>query len=280
MQRKNILTGPGAATFGGVTLHDADGISADIDSATQDIPSSVSGKLDTIKTDQQGKVTLTPCGEITQDILDALFPHQAPLIGASVFGAADTLLVIHGTDGRKLTFLNAALTGIPDLLLSTVKTAFGQAEFTALTAPAQIPLRWETDVARPAPAQFTRYHGDAFRFEPAWLAYGQPLNTNGMTFTLYWQTNGMGSAWFTNDTAAGAFEWLPKYDTGASAYTFFIAAGGNNYQANGTLRMLPSPGLKPNALAPPVPSIDFAQTPFLNAPWLLPAALEGLATEV
>ena len=63
---------------------------------------------------------------------------------------------------------------------------------TWICASAQYSLRWDTDVARPAPAQLTRYQGEAFTFEPTWLAYGQPLNTNGMTFTLYWQTNGMG----------------------------------------------------------------------------------------
>ncbi|MCL2103452.1 MAG: hypothetical protein FWH21_00115 [Kiritimatiellaeota bacterium] len=148
----------------------------------------------------------------------------------------------------------------------------------AATAAAQIPLRWETDVARPAPAQFTRYDGDAITFEPAWLAYGAPLATNGMTFTLYWQTNGMGAVWFTN-TAGNAFQWLPEYYTGAPQYTFFIGADGHNYQANGVLRVLPSPGRKPNTLTPPIPYLDFLATPCLNAPWLLPGALGGYATE-
>ena len=138
-------------------------------------------------------------------------------------------------------------------------------------AQSQIALRWETDVARPAPARFERYHGDAFRFEPTWLAYGAPLATNEMTFTLYWQTNGMGRAWFTNHLG-GAFEWLPEYDIGADAYTFFIGVDGRNWQANGMLRMLPSPGMTPNRITPPVPYIDFAVTPFVNAPWLLTEA--------
>jgi len=134
MQRKNILTGPGAVTFNSVVMHDADGISVDIDSATQDIQSSVSGKIDTIKTDQQGKVAFTPCGVVSAEILAALYPHQAPLIGSRIFGAADVPLIINGTDGKQVTFMNAALTQVPDLQLSTVKTAFGQAEFTALIA--------------------------------------------------------------------------------------------------------------------------------------------------
>jgi len=139
MKRENILMGPGAVSFGGVVMHDADGISADIDSATQDIRSSVNGKLDTIKTDQQGKVAFTPCGVLDAAILALLFPRQAPVIGGSVFGAEDTPLVVNGVDGKEVTFVNVALTGIPDLNLSTVKTAFGQAEFTALIADGMKP---------------------------------------------------------------------------------------------------------------------------------------------
>ena len=139
----------------------------------------------------------------------------------------------------------------------------------SVSASAQVPQRWETDVARPAPAQFTRYDGDAITFEPVWLAYGAPLATNGMTFTLYWQTNGMGKVWFTN-TAGSAFQWLPEYYTGASQYTFFIGADGYNYQANGVLRVLPSPGRKPNTMKPPIPYLDFLATPHVNAPWLYP----------
>ena len=139
MQRQTILTGPGAAKFNGVVIHDASGITLNIDSATQDILSSVTGKLDTIKTDQRGTVTLTPAGVVTQDILDALFPHQSPAIGSRLFGATDTTLVIHGTDGKKVTLFNAALTGVPDMLLSTIRTAFGEAEFTALIADNKSP---------------------------------------------------------------------------------------------------------------------------------------------
>ena len=134
MERKNILTGPGALSYGGVVIHDASGITVNIDSATQDLPSSVSGKMDTIKTDQRGVVTLTPAGVVTQGILDALYPHQAPAIGSRLHGDTDKPLVVNGTDGMRVTLSNAALTGVPDLLLSTVRTAFGQAQFTALIA--------------------------------------------------------------------------------------------------------------------------------------------------
>ena len=137
--RTSIIRGPGAVKFGDVTLYDADGITAEVETATQEVPSSISGPLDTIKTDQTGSVSLTPCGQISADILAALFPHQTPSIGASLCGGTDTPLIVHSLAGTKVTFLNAFLSGIPELRLSPVKTAFGQAAFTALLANGKAP---------------------------------------------------------------------------------------------------------------------------------------------
>lgn len=132
ISRTAIVRGPGSVKFGDVTLYDANGISADIESASKEVPSSISGQLDTIKTDQSARISFTPCGQLSSNILTALYPHQTPSIGSSLCGGSDTSLVVHSLAGKKLTFTNAFLSKIPDLLLSPVKTAFGQAEFTAL----------------------------------------------------------------------------------------------------------------------------------------------------
>ena len=139
--RQSIIRGPGTVAFGGVKFFDASGITAEIDSATQEVPSSIIGKLDTIKTDQTGKVTLTPVGNLSEALLGVLFPAwmQTPVIGTSLFGTTDAPLVISSRAGTKLTFAAAALTKCPDLLLSPVKTAFGQMEFTALLPNGKLP---------------------------------------------------------------------------------------------------------------------------------------------
>ena len=139
--RQSIIRGPGTVTFGGAKLFDADGITAELDSATQDVPSSIAGKLDTIKTDQTGKITLTPVGNYSAAILGVLYPSwvRTPEIGRSVYGAADAPLVVSSKAGTKVTFHCAALTKVPDLVLSPVKTAFASAEFTALLANGKLP---------------------------------------------------------------------------------------------------------------------------------------------
>lgn len=149
--RTTIIRGPGAVEYDGATLHDADGITAEIQTPTQAVPSSMAGTLDTIKTDQTATISLTPCGELSAAVLSVLYPHQTPVHGASIMGAQDKPLVIHSRAGRKLTFTCAALSQIPELVLSPVATAFGAAQFAAVLgkgkAPTDAGAIWTEDAA-------------------------------------------------------------------------------------------------------------------------------------
>ncbi len=141
--RTSILRGPGSIIYGGQTFFDADGITAELESTTQDVPSSVAGPIATIKTDQTGRISFTPCGEISDDILAILFPYGDISIGASASRdpstAADRPLVISSVAGTKVTFTHAVLSKMPEIRLSPVKTAFGSAEFSACVGLAKAP---------------------------------------------------------------------------------------------------------------------------------------------
>lgn len=139
--RQSIVRGPGTVTFDSIKFFDASGITAQVDSTTKDIPSSMVGTLDTIKTDQIGKISFTPIGNISSAILAVLFPgyFQKPVIGKGIFGDDDKTLVISSKLGTKVTFNSVALTKCPDLVLSPVETAFGGIEFTALLANGKLP---------------------------------------------------------------------------------------------------------------------------------------------
>ena len=139
--RQSIIRGPGTVTFGGVKLFDKDGITAEIESSTQEVPSSISGNLDTIKTDQIGRISLTPVGNLSEGLIGLLYPAYAktPVIGQSLFGTTDAPLVVSSRAGTKVTFNAAALTQLPELRLSPVATAFGQAQFTALVPNGKLP---------------------------------------------------------------------------------------------------------------------------------------------
>ncbi len=155
--RQSIIRGPGTVTFGGVKFFDADGITAAVDSATQEVPSSIAGRLDTIKTDQVGTVSLTPVGNLSEALLAVLYPSwlRTPAVGTSLFGSSDAPLVVSSKAGTKLTFAAAALTKFPELYLSPVKTAFGGAEFTALLPNGKLPNDAQTRFYTVASASYT-----------------------------------------------------------------------------------------------------------------------------
>jgi len=147
--RTQILSGPGAIVVGSgsppLIIHDADGISAEYATPTSDIPSSMIGKLDTIKTDQTGTVSATPSGNFSQAILDHFYPHRSPVIGKSMMGADDKpLRIVSRTGGlndagRKVVFVCAALATPPPLRLSPILTSFGQAQWYACLGKAKAP---------------------------------------------------------------------------------------------------------------------------------------------
>lgn len=135
------------------------------------------------------------------------------------------------------------------------------ASFTAFAAP----LKWTCDWPEAKSQTFSLYQGETATFEPTFRVNGQ-LVTNATIEAVWYQTNGMDNAWWRLDNATFA----PSNDVGAATYRFFVEAtalGGTVYRANGSLRMLPSPGFVPNAISPPVVALDFAQIEVSNAPY-------------
>jgi len=157
------------------------------------------------------------------------------------------------------------------------------------SARAQIPAAWKAEASSDEPYARTVYRGESLALAPEWTAGGEPVDTTGWAFTAWWSTNGV--SWWSKGlgpdpslTVTGdPFAWTPEMDCGARQYRLFIRAenpgGSVSYRANARLAMLDSPGYAPNALPMPVQALDFDAVKYLNAPWLLPMALEGYATE-
>ena len=139
------------------------------------------------------------------------------------------------------------------------------------TLHAAVPLRWTVETSRAQVAQFEAYRGETLALEASLNSYGTPLNPlNNLNPQLYWQTNGMGSAWWTAPaTASGNVVraiWSPTNDCGAASYSCFIGSPESTYRAAFRLRMLPSPGFTPNVLRPPSTTLDESD-PLFSA-WL------------
>ncbi|MBR2920321.1 MAG: hypothetical protein IKL02_06510 [Kiritimatiellae bacterium] len=150
----------------------------------------------------------------------------------------------------------------------------------ALTALA-MPLKWVCNFPDTKAEVFRVYQGETVTFEPTFRVNGKTVDLD--IEGVYIQTNGMAELWWTLDGNT----FTPTNDVGALSYRFFIqaAAGdvspersehceamslegcGKNYRANGTLRMLPSPGFVPNTLKLPVKTFDFSGVEVKNAPW-------------
>lgn len=141
-------------------------------------------------------------------------------------------------------------------------TAFSIALYAAFPArSAAVPLRWTVETSRAQVAQFEAYRGETLDLEATMKSYGSPLATPAQP-SLYWQTNGMGAAWWTTPaTASGNVlraTWSPTNDCGGTVYNCFIGGPDSTYRAAFRLRMLPSPGFTPNHLKLPTVTYDAA----------------------
>lgn len=134
---------------------------------------------------------------------------------------------------------------------------------------------WPIDSPAAGARQFTAYHGETVRFN---LRLSGAM-TNLAPVAIYYQTNGMGKAEWFGPVPGTVFH--PTNDCGAAAYRFFILCNdpdGKDYTANGSLRLLDSPGFVPNEVPFPARRIDFAQVEVLNPPWPGVSAVETVAS--
>ena len=145
------------------------------------------------------------------------------------------------------------------------------AALTAVCAHAAVPLRWTVETSRVQPVTFEAYHGETLEFEASLQSYGKPVADTLQDVCIYWQTNGMGSAYWSAPASASGnvlrATWTPAMDTGANAVYGFIGVAGEIYRASFQLRMRSSPGAVPNELELPRKHIDFAEVEVKNAPW-------------
>ena len=155
----------------------------------------------------------------------------------------------------------------------------------ALAANAAVPVRWTVETSRVQPAVFDVVRGESIALEATLQSYGKPLETAPEdAWRIYWQTNGMGSTWWSAPARATGnvlrASWTPAMDPGAPAVTGFIGSTGDNYRATFQLRFRHGPGATPNALPLPTPRIDFAAVEVANAPWAAAEDVAAVASDV
>ena len=123
-----------------------------------------------------------------------------------------------------------------------------------LTVLAAVPLAWDVRPGQPAPVTFDRYHGETIDFSATFRGFGELPFASGADIRLWYQTNGMGSAWWSVPAIVQSnvlsATWSPALDPGADRVSLFFGAPSNAYAA-AVLRLRHSPGFAPGTMPDP-----------------------------
>ena len=137
-----------------------------------------------------------------------------------------------------------------------------------LAATAAVPLAWDVRPGQPAPVMFDRYHGETLGFSATFRGFGELPFAAGADVRLWYQTNGMGQAWWsvpaTIQSNVLSAVWSPEMDPGAERVSLFFGAPSNAYAA-AVLRLRHSPGFAPGAMPDPE---SFRESDPVFAAWL------------
>ena len=154
----------------------------------------------------------------------------------------------------------------------------------AAASGAAVPVEWDVEVTRVQPAMFSAYRGETLELSARMLRGGRPFEVPLEGAALYWQTNGMGSAYWAASASCASnvlsAVWSPTNDVGAATYNCFIGEPGGSYRAAFRLRLLDSPGASPNSFPLPVARLDFAAVEVANAPYYDKAETEAKIVEL
>jgi hypothetical protein len=127
--RTTLLSGPATATFNGHTFFAQNGILVTPALELDAVDSDSQGVLDATVTGATVTIKFAPSAPFA-DLL-ALYPWTMGAPGQSLFGSADTALVLVASNGVRLTFAAVAITQMPDLALTALGTVAGAVTFLA-----------------------------------------------------------------------------------------------------------------------------------------------------
>ena len=139
-----------------------------------------------------------------------------------------------------------------------------------LAATAAVPVAWTNSPGMPPYPIKPVPHGSTVDLAVTLKGYTTPPIASGADVRLWYQTNGMGSAWWsapaTFDGSTITASFGPAQDCGADRVSLFFGAPSNVF-ASAVLRLTHAPGFDPARLPLPVQYIDFATVELRNVPW-------------
>lgn len=130
IDRNLILKGPAVVIRGAHTYFTKGEITVKANKETYSIESNILGSAGKRVTSKSFTVSFVPQGML--DTAAAYFPWGQADLGASIFGATDTTLIIHTLSGRKFTFAASGNLGVRSVHCGTDATALGEISFLCL----------------------------------------------------------------------------------------------------------------------------------------------------
>ena len=139
--------------------------------------------------------------------------------------------------------------------------------YSLFTASAALPVAWTNSPGMPPYPIKPVPHGSTVELAVTLKDYTTPPIADGADVRLWYQTNGMGSAWWsapaTFDGSTITASFGPAQDCGADRVSLFFGAPSNVF-ASAVLRLTHAPGFAPASLPLPVPVLDFSAVELRN----------------
>ncbi len=141
------------------------------------------------------------------------------------------------------------------------------AAILAMLLQGAVPIAWTATPSSPPYVPPPIPHGSAIEFTVTLSGFSDPAIADGADVRLWYQTNGMDSAWFStpatlaSNTVTATFG--PEQDTGADRVSLFFGAPSNVFAA-AILRLTHAPGFAPVDLPLPTRVLDFADVELRN----------------
>ena len=131
--RGSTVRGPALVALGSTTIRTKGDVKVMLSLETFNIEASETPILDERLSGIPVTIEFEPVGEVTSDLISAMFAPLSAVIGSSLFGTSDvacTITPLTGTD--KITFHCAAITKMPSIIVSATKTTLGSMTITAI----------------------------------------------------------------------------------------------------------------------------------------------------
>lgn len=142
-----IVRGPAVVEFSGgsgasawtYTFRTKGDVTFDHETQAFDVESSELGVMDQRASEIVATIKFTPVGTVDANGVSILWPHLAKLPGMSLFGSGDVTVKVRPVAGSEsandtIHLANAAVTKMPDIFVSAVKTQVGEVEVRGILA--------------------------------------------------------------------------------------------------------------------------------------------------